>query len=509
MPNISISALIKVFFRELIVWRFLVVALFGLVSFAVLIMGFFWPKQYESSASIHVDQQNIIQPLLRGSAEVTRLDQTKVARETIFARSFLLEVGQEARIQQPTEAWEDQGIVNERMVAKIRGGLTVRSRGDRLIEVSSKSSSAEEAFAIVSTVVAKFIRDSAESKRQESREAFLFIDNQVKSYKEQLTAAESRLKAFKINNQEGTEASVQMRLNSLRSNIQNLQLQIDEEKTKRKEIEAQLAKESEYLPQRYRADLYRQRLQDLRNRLSLLRLDYTETYPDVVSVKLQIESLEQAIVAGEQEPAIATTDEKKDPLTNPLFEELRLKLSETDVQIRVLTKRSLALNRLVNQEQDRLRRVATSNAELAELVRDYDVTKGIYEDMLERKEKARMSMALDIEGQGVTYRIQEPANFPLQPMGFRLLHFAMAGPILGGAIPIGLLIALILFDPRIRFADRLEEIDQVPVLGVVPHVNTPLGVRVKRGDVLGFLALTALVVGLYGAVVGARYFGLL
>jgi hypothetical protein len=94
-------------------------------------------------------------------------------------------------------------------------------------------------------------------------------------------------------------------------------------------------------------------------------------------------------------------------------------------------------------------------------------------------------------------------------MGFRLLHFAMAGPILGGAIPIGLLIALILFDPRIRFADRLEEIDQVPVLGVVPHVNTPLGVRVKRGDVLGFLALTALVVGLYGAVVGARYFGLL
>lgn len=505
MPNISISALIKVFFRELIAWRFLVVALFGIVSFSILTVGFFWPKQFESTATIYVDQQNIIEPLLRGSAEVTRLDQAKVARETIYARSFLLEVGQEARIQEPQEAWEDEGIVNERMVTRLRNNTRVSRRGDRLIEVSTQSKSAEEAFAVASTVVAKFIRDSADAKRRESKEAFVFIDNQVKSYKEQLMAAEARLKAFKINNQEGTEDSVHQRLSSLRADIQGLELKIDEEKTKRKEIEMQLRKESEYLPQRYRADVYRERLRDLRNRLSLLRLDYTETYPDVVSIKLQIESLEQVIRDSESD-ASAVSSEAKEALTNPLFEELRLQLSETDVEIRVLNKRLIALNRLLAEEQDRLRRVATSNAELAELVRDYDVTKGIYEDMLERKEKARMSMALDIEGQGVSYRIQEPANFPLQPVGLRLLHFALVGPVVGGLVPIGLLVLLILFDPRIRFAERLEEIEQVPLLGIVPHVNTPLSERVKRVDVVVFVLLTVLVTGLYVGVLAARYF---
>lgn len=507
MPNLNISALIKVFFRELIAWRFLVVALFGIVSFAVLTLGFFWPKQFQSSATIYVDQQNIIEPLLRGSAEVTRLDQSRVAREKIFARTFLLEVGQEARIQEPQEAWEDEGIVNERMVARIRRNTRVTRLGDRLIEVSSQSDEAEEAFSVVSTVVAKFIRDSAEAKRRESKEAFVFIDNQVKSYKEQLMAAEARLKAFKINNQEGTEASVQQRLGTLRASIQELKLSIDEKKTKRKEIEQQLRQESEYLPQRFRADVYRERLRELRNRLSLLRLDYTETYPDIVSVKLQIESLEQAIADSESGVGVSS-DEPKEPLSNPLFEELRLQLSETDVEIRVFNKRLVALNRLLTEEQDRLRRVATSNAELAELVRDYDVTKGIYEDMLERKEKARMSMALDIEGQGVSYRIQEPANYPLQPVGLRLMHFAMIAPVLGGLVPIGLLVALILFDPRVRFPDRLEEIEHVPMLGVVPHVSTPLAMRMKRTDVVVFIILSAVVSGLYVGVLAARYFEL-
>ncbi|MEJ2669242.1 MAG: hypothetical protein P8077_02950 [Gammaproteobacteria bacterium] len=113
-----------------------------------------------------------------------------------------------------------------------------------MIEVTSQSNDSAEAYAISSTVVSKFIQDSADAKRRESKEAFVFIDNQVKSYKEQLVGAESRLKAFKINNQEGTEDSVHQRLSDLRAKIQELQLKIEEELTKRKEVEAQLQKES-------------------------------------------------------------------------------------------------------------------------------------------------------------------------------------------------------------------------------------------------------------------------
>ncbi|MEJ2681843.1 MAG: chain length-determining protein [Gammaproteobacteria bacterium] len=507
MPNISIKSLLNAFFRELIAWRVLCVLLFGVTTFATLAVGFYWPKVYESKATIYVDQQNIIEPLLRGSAEVTRLDQAKVARETIYARSFLLQVGKEAKIEIPFEAREDNGIAQERLVTKLRNSIQVNRRGDRLIEVTSQSNDSAEAYAISSTVVSKFIQDSADAKRRESKEAFVFIDNQVKSYKEQLVGAESRLKAFKINNQEGTEDSVHQRLSDLRAKIQELQLKIEEEITKRKEVEAQLQKESEYLPHRYRADVYRKRLQELRNKLRLLRLDYTETYPDIVSIKLQIESLEQAISDSETQPT--STKEEQEPLTNPLFEELRLQLSETDVAVRVLNRRLTTLKRLMTEEQERLRRVATSNAELAELVRDYDVTKAIYEDMLERKEKARMSMALDIEGQGVSYRIQEPANFPLTPLGLRLMHFALAAPLLGVAIPIGLLIALIILDPRMRFPSQLENLEGVPLLGVVPHMPTPLSKRIRKWDAIGLLLCLFLMMAVYISILAARFFNVI
>ena len=507
MPNISIKALLNVFFRELIAWRVLCVIIFGVVTFTTLGVGFYWPKVYESKAAIYVDQQNIIEPLLRGSAEVTRLDQAKVARETIYSRSFLLEVGEEAGISVPREQWEDEGVIQERLISRIRDIIQIGRRGDRLIEVTSRSNDPAEAYQVASTVMAKFIQDSADEKRRESKEAFVFIDNQVKSYKEQLTTAEARLKAFKINNQEGTEDSVHQRLSDLRAKIQELQLRIDEETTKRKEVMAQLTKESEYLPQRYRADVYRNRLQELRNKLRLLRLDYTETYPDIVSIKLQIESLEKAVADSETGPS--STTENQEAQTNPLFEELRLKLSETEVAIRVLNRRLTALKRLMTEEQERLRRVATSNAELAELVRDYDVTKAIYEDMLERKEKARMSMALDIEGQGVSYRIQEPANFPQTPLGLHLTHFAAVAPFLGAAAPIGLLVALIIMDPRIRFASQLETLEGTPLLGVIPHMTTPLNKRVRRWDVIALVLCLLLMILTYIAILAARFIGII
>ncbi|MEJ2669243.1 MAG: hypothetical protein P8077_02955 [Gammaproteobacteria bacterium] len=226
-----------------------------------------------------------------------------------------------------------------------------------------------------------------------------------------------------------------------------------------------------------------------------------------MSIKLQIESLEQAISDSETQPT--STKEEQEPLTNPLFEELRLQLSETDVAVRVLNRRLTTLKRLMTEEQERLRRVATSNAELAELVRDYDVTKAIYEDMLERKEKARMSMALDIEGQGVSYRIQEPANFPLTPLGLRLMHFALAAPLLGVAIPIGLLIALIILDPRMRFPSQLENLEGVPLLGVVPHMPTPLSKRIRKWDAIGLLLCLFLMMAVYISILAARFFNVI
>src|SRR5690606_11879896 len=121
------------------------------------------------------------------------------------------------------------------------------------------------------------------------------------------------------------------------------------------------------------------------------------------------------------------------------------------------------------------------------------------EEMLQRKESARLSMTLDIEGQGVTYKIQDPANFPLEPTGLKFIHFALVGPFLGLMAPIGLLFTFVLLDPHIRSARSLQE--QLPegidIMGVVPHYHTPLSERLLRKDMLLLLGLCILAMAIY------------
>ena len=100
-------------------------------------------------------------------------------------------------------------------------------------------------------------------------------------------------------------------------------------------------------------------------------------------------------------------------------------------------------------------------------------------------------MTLDVEGQGVSYRIQEPATFPLKPSGLTFIHFAFVGPLLGILLPLALLVAFIILDPHIRSARVLHK--QLPadieILGVVPHYHSPLGERLLKKDMVAILGI--------------------
>jgi len=116
-------------------------------------------------------------------------------------------------------------------------------------------------------------------------------------------------------------------------------------------------------------------------------------------------------------------------------------------------------------------------------------------------------MTLDVEGQGINYKVHEPAAYPLMPTGLRFVHFFMIAPIAGLCAAIGLLIAYIFVDPRIRFLFMVEEI--APVISVIPRVLTPTDKRIMRTDM--FLLWMFLIVAMlvYVCVAVARMRGIL
>lgn len=495
MDKAFIGDLLKSLKFEAIRFRVWVVLLFLVVSFIPLVVGYFWPNTYATQAVLHADQTNIIEPLLKGRASVTSVDPAKQAQESLYTRRVLERSAEEANIigAAATDAQKAAAV------EELRSGLTVTTEGANNFRVSYSAKDPERAFNALNSVVNVFIQDTARRKREESVGAFNFIDAQVESYRRQLELAEEKLKDFRAQNTDGTEAQVSSRINQLRNDIETLKLEIQESESRIASIKGQLSQESQYQVAKGEADRLRDRRREMRQQLDQLLLSYQDNYPDVISMRQQIQDLDEEITrlefSGDSYASNANTE-------NPLYEELRKQLSVAEVNLTAQQRRMQSLEQILEREYERSERVAENQAQLSDLTRDLDVTKNVYNEMLQRKESARLSMTLDIEGQGVNYRIQDPATFPLEPSGLRYIHFAIVGPFLGFLAPLGLLFIYVFLDPHYRSARSVHNDlpDGVDLIGVIPHYHTPLTERLMRKDMVLLLGLSIIAMGAYIAL---------
>lgn len=500
MDKSFILDLLKSLKFEAIRFRVWVVLLFIAVSFLPLVVGYFWPNTYTTDAVLYADETNIIEPLLKGRASVTGVDRAKQAQEALYTRRVLEKAALEAGLVDP-QSPEDRKAA---AVRQLRSGVTVRTEGTNNFRVIYSANTPDKAFTVLNSVVNVFIQDTARRKREESVSAFNFIDAQVESYRRQLELAEEKLKDFRAQNTDGTEAQVSGRISQLRNDIEMLKLEIQESESRIASTKEQLSQESQYQVARGEVDRLRDRRRELRRQLDQLLLSYQDSYPDVVSLRQQIQDIDEEITqiefSGESYGGNQTTE-------NPLYEELRKQLSVAEVNLTAQKRRMESLQKLLEQEYARAERVAANQAQLSELTRDLEVTRNVYNEMLQRKESARLSMTLDIEGQGVNYRIQDPATFPLEPSGLRFVHFAIAGPFLGLLAPLGLLFIYVFLDPHFRSANAVQQRlpEGVELIGVLPHYHTPLSSRLVRKDMIILVGLSVLAMGAYVALSIAWY----
>lgn len=505
MNLLNVREVLGAVWQELLRYRLLAVALIILVSSAVLAVGFAIPKTYTATATLYADQSNIIEPLLAGQAEVTTIERINEAREILNTRRMLEDIARDSGLAGAGMAADERAVVT----ARVRENLNVRLINNNYFEMTYRSDDPDAAFNVLSSAVSLFVERTGQRKQEESRGAFEFIEAQVESYKRQLEQAESRLQTFNANNYHGSESDVRRRISELRGSIEDIEIAIEESQARERQVREQLAEEEPFksiTTNQGRSELD-VRLASLHQKLDDLRLIYTDTHPDIVSLRDQISELEQQ--RGTQGSG-AMTGVTSEVMENPVYEELRIRLTDIQSSLQAQRSRQTSLERLLQEEYQRLEQVAANQARRAELTRDYDVTKRVYEDMLERKESARLSMTLDVEGQGVTFKIQEPASYPLRWDGIQLAHYAAAGPVLSFGLVFGLLGALVFLDGRIRSASMLQDSlpEDVPVLAAIPHYESALKAHRKRRDLLLLSLVVVVFLAAYATLVASSVLGL-
>lgn len=479
--------------RELIRYRAAAAALFTVLFLAVLYVALNWPKYYVSEAAIIKDVTNVIEPLLRGTAQVADVNKSETVKDLILSRRLMDRVM--ARVNPEAANMTPDQLEVELM--RLRRNLAVGTEptNRNITTLSYMSPNADEAYETLKAVVSVFVEDRMAEKQKVTYEAHNFISEQVVKYKRRLEKAEEKLKDFRARNVDISEQVVKDRVAQLASEIQGLKIAIQESEEKIQTTKTQLEEESRNVSQRTRLKALSERKAALSEQLDQFRLTYQDSYPDIVALKNQIFELEQSI--DEYRTVYSITGEVSEL---PLLEELRKQLSTAEVDLRTQKRRKASLEELLEKEYKIAERVAANQAELMDLTRDYDVTQKVYEEMLARKENANITLALNDEGQGESYKILEPPTYPLQPAGVPAILIFLAAPMVALAAPVGLAVVFVILDPRLRSVALLSQKlpEGVPLLGVVPHRGTPLAARLLRKDIILLTLLGIILMVIYG-----------
>lgn len=466
--------------------------LFAAIAVLALVAGVFWPRTYSVTTTVLAQSSDIIQPLMEGRAVPTgTADRAGLARQVIFSRKVLDELLE-------TGGWDGlPPLLKDKQRDEIRNSTEITAPRADLLQIRYRDHDPQRAYRITRRMADLFIAETLAGKEQESRDAYEFIDDQVQDYHRKLLEAEQALHTYRANNidaQPGSAADSSSRIAALRTEVERNRMQLMEQQSGAGALGAQLSGESEVTAVQTREGLYKAQLMDLQQQLDRLLLTYTEQYPDVVRIRHQMADI-QRLLASE---AVRPQGERQagNPFDNaqfnPHYQELRRQLGDANRQVAATRSRLAASQQMLEEELERSRRIAASESTLAELTRDYEVNQEIYQDLLKRRENARLSMNMDAGQRGLTLRVQNPALPPLRPSGLRMVHFAAGGLLLGMAMPLGLLFGLVRVDPRVRSLAQLERAVPGASLTRIPFYATAADRRRRRrANVIAVLVVAA------------------
>jgi len=424
-----------------------------LVSVVVAAAVAFWVGQkkvpsYQATAAVKFEQSTALTGLLVEVLSYSTADNIETQASLIKSYPILEEVARRmGRLPQAggTEALRESRAYTatlESISGKLR---TNRVGGTSILEITALSTNPLEARDLANTV-AEVYRDSNRANRNARiTEARKFIEGQLKEVESRVRRAEEEVWAFRDANRiisPGAESSMLLSLFT--------QVRGDIEKARQQRIE--LEQVAGRLERTDPASVADRVYIDTQNP-AIMRLIGTQT-------DLILERNNLALEVTERHPKLQAIDDR-------LREVRRETRREVAAQIALLRNREEILGRQLGELMQRNREVPAVELSLARLQRDAKVN----DDLLTLL-KTRHQEALIKESEGVEeVTIVRPATEPLAPIGSEGANMLLIGGALG--LMLGLVLAFVqeTLDTSIGTIEDVESYLEVPVLGIVPHID--------------------------------------
>lgn len=490
-------------------WIMLAMAWFVCIAGWVVVLKM--PDHYESSAKVYVDTDSMLEPLLRGIAVQSNVaQQVELITRTLFSRPNLEQVARMTDLDLGAKSETD----TEALLASIKDRVSLTGVGsNNMFVISFTDENPETAQKVVQAFLTIFVESSLGTSRKDSDVAQKFIDEQIQEYEARLVEAENRVKEFKQKNvaaMSGSGGDYFTRLKNEQMNYEAARQRLEEVERRRDEIKRQLAGEEPTFGLAPSANLFSGgishpldgRIAEMEKQMDELLLKYTVKHPDVISLRDTVERLKEQRQRelDEAKKKMPTIADAGPPLQqNPVYQQLKISLAQADAEVASLMVRVRQSRDALGQLERMVDTVPEVEAEEQRLNRDYGIVKANYEQLLARREAARVAQSAEATGDSVKFKVIESPRVPLEPTGpNRPLFLAV---VLAAAIAAGIALALFMSLMKQTFDSRaaLREATGLPVLGGVSMEWTPaqrMRLRVETAIFMaaGFLLLLVFVV---------------
>ncbi len=484
-------------------------------AWVVCIAGWFYvatiPDVFVSSGRLYVDTASMLRPLLQGLAVDTNIrSEIQIMQQTLLSRPNLQKVARMTDLD-ITATTPDQ---MERLLTRLNDKTSVQSNGGNLFKVSFEDGDPVRARDVVDALLTIFVEGNLGQSRNDMDEAQRFINDQIKDYERQLEQAEQRLANFKQQNFDilPGAAGYHGRVERAEGALIAAENALNNAVTQEAVIKRELSSVPELIGGVSNVGIgsgppsdTTLRIIEIEAQVQELLTRYTEKHPDVVIAQRRLKALEaknerelEAALQNELSAGEEPTAETGVP--NPLYSQLQLRLIEQQSIIQINQRR---VDQIKGQiaELERLRsNVPAVEAELKKLNRDYGIIKANYDELLKRRESARISQEREVSAEPVQFRVVDPPEIPALPDGPNRGLFLTMVLFVGLGAGVGVAWVMIFIQDTFHDATNLGSAFAMPVLGTVTAVQD----LTRRGWGLSKLAGTAVVliamVGAYGSL---------
>ncbi len=359
---------------------------------------------------------------------------------------------------------------------------------------------------VANKMASLYVEENLKTREVQAEGTTNFIETQLKEAKEKLDTLEASVSQYKLKHngelpqQEGSLNGILGRLGTQleanrdalnRAQQQKALLQDslgvaqDAEATQMRELaRSRTASPAAVAPSTQPAP--RNRSEDLEDQLADVKTRYSESHPDVKRLRRLIEEAKKAEAQQERARLAAETAAPKGngpaaakaepPVDSPGLLQARDRIasikSQLDVVSRELEARKSEQQRIlgdISLYQARVNNMPIREQELAQLTRDYDISRQNYRSLLDKKIAAEMATDMERREKSERFTIVDPARVPARPFKPRRTLLD------AGASVFGLVLGIVLaFGRELHAATLLGEWELpagVAVLGRLPYIR--------------------------------------